>query len=114
MDIQKLQNRIETLPQLIRDQELAVIEAEHLYQLDKLSYDVAFSQVLIRSKLANATEKKAEALVETQEIKTTLLESERNLKKQESMQKYLENRFIAVRKLMSGEERHFIPNTTGN
>jgi hypothetical protein len=113
MQLNELQQQLETLPNEIRDQELKVIEKEHTTQLDKLTYDVAFSQAMLRSQKPNATEKKAEALIETRVLKESLFNSEMKLKKEESAQRHLENRFTSVRKLASMEMENMKSQITG-
>lgn len=114
MDITKLQSELETLPDQIRTQENKVVEAEHELALAKLDYDVTTAHALLKSKRGNATEKKAEALIEAQFTKGVVIKNEYNLSKEQSAQNYLENKFISARKLSSLEEKHYQSNITGN
>lgn len=104
-DIIALQERLANLPQEIRDAAQEYLEARNEVEKAKLRYDVAISLATLKSQEANATRQKAEAIIGSQEEKSELLKSQLEESKKENTLKYLENQFVAVRKIASLEEK---------
>ena len=104
---------LEELPQKIRNQKVLVIEAEKLKDDTKLKYDVAYGMALIEANAPNATQKKAIATIETKKEAEELIAKEYNLKKEGAGLKYLEDRFISLRKIASIEESLIKVNIAG-
>lgn len=103
VNLHELEQHLTELPTKIRNQELVVLEKEKLLREAKLEYDVCFGMTLTGSKAPNATEKKSMAIVGSQPEAKNVIEAEYNLKKEEAGLKYLENRFVAFRKISSIE-----------
>lgn len=114
VDLAQLEDHLQKLPAQIRDQELKVVEADHKVEQAELKFDVDFGTELIKSKRPNATEKKSEATTMTQPSAEELIEAKYNLAKEEASLHYLENRFIAMRKISSIEEGLLRANISGN
>ena len=103
MNLASLGKKLEELPSEIYSQNKKVLEAEKEYKLEELAFDVAFAQALVGSKRSNATEKKHEAVIETDKMKQDLIKQEWKLKKEEVYAKALNDQFTALRKLSSME-----------
>lgn len=114
VDFTQLEDNLNKLPDQIRKQELKVVEAEKSFKEAKLTYDVARGMVILSSDRPNATEKKSKAEVLAKNEWTKVIEAEYNLKKAEAELNYLNNRFIALRKISSIEERLLQANLSGN
>ena len=114
IDIGQLIDHLNKLPAQIRDQELLVVEADHRAEQAELAYDVSFGMHLVDATKPNATEKKAEATIKSAETNSRLIEAKYNLAKEEAALHYLENRFIAMRKITSIEENLIRANISGN
>lgn len=113
MNIPQLEENLESLPQQIRDQAIKEIEAEKKLDEAKLEYDVAFGMILVGSKKPNATLAKAEATIATKSESQKLLEAKYNHKKEEASFNYLDNKFIATRKIASLESDLIKSNISG-
>ena len=104
INLDQLESKLNELPGKIRDQKNIVIEKEMILEHAKLAYDVRYGMALVEAKKPNATEKKAEAVIESREYAEKVIEAKYNLKKEESALKYLEDKFIACRKIASIEQ----------
>jgi len=104
---------LDALPQKIRDQKIKVIDAERVKNDTKLKYDVAFGVALIEAQAPNATQKKAIATTKTEKKAEDLIASEYNLKKEEAGLKFLEDKFISLRKISSIEQELMRVNISG-
>lgn len=104
-DILKLQESLANLPEQIRDAAQEFLEAKNKAEKAKLKYEVAMSVATLKSQEVNATRQKASAIVATQEEKSEFLRAQLEEAKKENTVKYLENQFVAVRKIASLEEK---------
>jgi len=105
VSLAQLEEKLNTLPSKIREQQLVVVDKEKLVETAKLDYSVALSFSILEAKGTNATTKKATGVLNSENEARALIEAEYNLKKEEAALKYLENKFIALRKISSIEER---------
>ena len=105
IDIGELEQELKSLPEKIRDQELVVVEKTRLLDEAKLTLDVAMGMTVLTSKAPNASEKKAKAIVETQEEQKSLIAAKYNLAKEEAGLTYVSNQFISARKIGGIEEK---------
>jgi hypothetical protein len=103
INLDQLEEKLNELPGKIRDQKNIVIEKERDLENAKLEYDVKYGMALIEAKRPNATEKKADAVIASSFYAEKLIEAKYNLKKAEAGLKYLEDKFIACRKISSLE-----------
>lgn len=105
---------LDALPTKIRDQKLEVIKVENAREKAKLKFNVAFGMALIEAEAPNATEKKAIATQKTEEEAEDLIAKEYDLKKEEAGLKFLEDKFISLRKISSIETELMRVNISGN
>lgn len=103
-DINQLIDHLNKLPNQIREAQKTVIEKREDLETAKLYLEVDTSQAMLKSERANATEKKAEAYMLTKETRLQLLLKQGALDRAENELEYLNNRFIALRKISSIEE----------
>jgi hypothetical protein len=104
IDIHKLEEKLNELPGKIRDQKLLVVEKDKLLEETKLEYNVRYGMALLGANKPNATEKKSEAVMLTEDFAKDVIKAEYELKKEEAALKYLEDKFISCRKISSLEQ----------
>lgn len=104
INIHELQQRLLKLPNEAYQQDKKVLEAKEALEIEKINYDVNYSMALLKAQKANATEKRAEAIVETKEEKIKLLKASIAFEKANSILTAKNNEFIALRKVSSIEE----------
>lgn len=114
LNITELQTKLEELPTDIYNQEKIVLVAKEKVELSKIDFDVSYSTALLATDAPNATEKKAQALVGSSEIKKDLVKNEMEFLKQNAYLTALNNKFIALRKISSIEERLMQSKISGN
>jgi len=114
ISIAQLEDLLSNLPGKIRDQEIKTIEAEKKVDEAKLAFDICYGMALVKAKKPNATEKKAEAEITSEPKSQELIEAKYNYKKEHAALRFLENRFVAMRKIGSLEERLMQANISGN
>lgn len=102
------------LPSQIRDQEKVYIESKAVLEYSKLRLSIALSEAILKSNGANATEKKAYSVVQTAEDAADVIESQKEADLEQAQLKYLENRFISLRKISSIETELIRTQLTGN
>lgn len=100
------------LPGQIRDQEKIYIEAKAGVEHAKLTLGVARAEAIL-STTGNATEKNAYAVRETVEDAADLIEAQKEADLEEAQLKYLENRFVSLRKISSIETELIRTQLTG-
>ena len=100
-----IQESLANLPEQIRDAGQEFLEAKNETEKAKLKYEVAMSVATLKSQETNATRQKAEATIATVEEKGELLKSQLEEARKENILNYLENQFVAVRKIASLEEK---------
>jgi hypothetical protein len=113
IETNKLQDALEVLPDRIRQQELEVAQAENEVELKKLKFDVAFGMALAGSKKPNATEKKYDALIISQEESKELIGAKYELAKRKAEFNFQTNEFIKLRKISSLREQTFKSDSSG-
>ena len=104
---------LSTLPGKIRDQEKVFIESKAVLDLAKLSLSVAKAQSILES-TGNATEKNAQAVRDTEVEASNLIQAQKETDLEEAGLKYLENRFVSLRKVSSIETELMRVNVSGN
>lgn len=104
MNIQKITENLEKLPQMIRDSANLKVEAKQKTEIAKLRYEVTISQGMLKSTKANATLQKAESIIYAKEEKKALFEAELYESKLDNEVEYLKNNFISTRKLANLHE----------
>lgn len=104
ISLEQLEEKLNELPHKIRIQKDAVLLKEKEYEEAKLTYQVEYSMALVAARKPNAAEKKADAIVSSQPTYLKVIEMEYNLEKEKSGLKYLEDKFIACRKIASLEQ----------
>lgn len=114
MNIVELQKSLEKLPNDIYLAEKKVLEAKNTLELKKIDYNVSFSTALLATDASNATEKKAQAEISTLNIRKELLKVEQEYLRHQAYLQALNNKFIAVRKISSIEERLMQAQVSGN
>lgn len=114
IDINDLQKQLTELPGKIRIAGTAYLENEDKVKTAELEYNVALSVATLKSQETNATRQKADAIVKTKVEKKNLLSAELELAKAENELKYLENRYITMRKLAQLESDMIRSNVSGN
>lgn len=101
------------LPGQIRDQEKVCIEAKAVVERAKLSLSFSRSSTILETN-GNATEKNAMATTETEKEALDLIQAQKEYDLEEAGLKYLENRFIAIRKIVSLEQEMIKSQLSGN
>ncbi len=105
MDINKLVEQLETLPNQIFVQEQRMLEAKQKLEDAKLNYEVKLAFETVASKGNNAAEKKSMAICKTEPEKREVLKASLEYERQNASLTHLNNSFIAVRKMASIEEK---------
>lgn len=101
---QKLIDKLEKLPSEIYEQEKKVIEAKEKLESKKIELDVKFSQAMLESQRPNASEKKAEAIIKTEEIKREVLKANIELERATAYLTAQQNHFTSLRKISNIEQ----------
>jgi len=101
--IQEIEDRLENLPEEIYQAELKMIENRALVDRDKYLLEAEQSVVISNSDAPNATEKKAQALIETKGRKENLINSTMKYEKAKAYLTLLNNEFTSLRKISSVE-----------
>jgi hypothetical protein len=114
MNLTQLQNNLETLPSQIRDQELLVIEAKNKLEEAKVIYEAKFAFEIVASKGENAQEKKAKAILASDEKKRNVLKANLEYERKNTVLTYLNNQFNAIRKLANLFEKTYSAEISGN
>lgn len=112
-DVNQLVKMLSELPGKIRDQEKVFIESKAVLDLAKLSLSVAKAQSILES-TGNATEKNAQAVRDTEIEASNLIQAQKETDLEEAGLKYLENRFVSLRKVSSIETELMRVNVSGN
>jgi hypothetical protein len=113
IDLSQLEDKLNKLPHQIRTQQDIVNEKMKLLEESKLEYDVCFGITLTGSKASSATDRKSMATIGSQKEAEKVIEAKYNLEKEKSALKYLENRFVALRKISSIENDLHRVNASG-
>lgn len=104
IDFAQIEKHLNELPSQIRDAQKEVITAKGEVERVKLELSIAKSASITASKAPNATEKTAFAIMATKAEQLKLIEAEEKKEEKENIAEYLNNRFIAVRKIASLEQ----------
>lgn len=112
-DVNKLVELLNKLPSQIRDQERVFIESKAVLDMEKLSLSVAKAQSILKS-TGNATEKNAQAVRDTEVEASNLIQAQKEADLEEAQLKYLENRFVSLRKISSIETELIRTQLSGN
>lgn len=100
------------LPGQIRDQERMFILSNEALDLKKLEMTVAKSNSILKS-TGNATEKNAQAVVDTVTEAIALINAQKDTDLEEASLKYLENKFTSLRKISTIETELIRTQLTG-
>jgi hypothetical protein len=114
MNLEEIKKELEVLPNKIRVSALLVLEEQKKLDDKKLAFDVAYGLNLINSNKKNATEKKAEAVINSKTEATLLIEQRYIHKKKELSLSYNQDQFTALRKIANIELEQIKANLTGN
>ena len=106
--------KLEKLPNDIYSQEKKTLDAKFNYELKEIELDVKISEEILIAQKPNASEKKAQALVATGELRKEVLRLNIEYERQKSYLKALENKFISLRKISSIEESLMKIGASGN
>jgi len=98
-----LEEALRVTPGQKRDQQLAFLEAEKVFNEVKLAYEVAQAVAIKNSNAKNATEKKADAIIATEKEKKTLIDVEYNKNIEKAKYDFLSDKYISLRKIASIE-----------
>lgn len=99
IDIHKLEDDLEKLPFRIYTQEKVVIDAKEDLEMAKMELKIKIAAVMLNSKRPNATEKKAEADVNSKKEQEIVLAKAIEFEKQQAYLTALNNKFVALRKI---------------
>lgn len=100
---QKLIKKLEKLPDEIYEQEKKTLEAKEALEMKKIELDVKQADAMLKAQKPNASEKKAQALIDTQETRKEVLKSSLEYERQNAYLTALNNQFTALRKVSSIE-----------
>lgn len=101
------------LPSQIRDQEKVFIESKAALDTTKLKLSVSKAMSIVSS-TGNATEKNAKALIDTETEAINLIQAQKESDLEEASLKYLQNKFVSLRKISSIETELIRTQLTGN
>jgi len=111
---EQLQDRLLHLPDEIYKVEKKALKAKEELEMSKIDFDVRYSMALLKAQKANATEKKAAAVIESQEAKKELLQVNIKYERANALLTAKNNEFIAIRKVSSIEESLIKSKLSGN
>lgn len=113
MDILKIRENLEQLPQKIRTAGNIYVEAKNVAENAKLKLEVALSMATLESKETNATRQKAYAVARTQQEKREYFKAVLAEERAKTELEYLNNSFIATRKIASLYEQEMKSGSSG-
>jgi hypothetical protein len=103
----ELIGKLNSLPRRISEAQIKVAKLKEELEKEKAKYDVIFSSHLISSQASNATQKKAEATVKSEDDKIKVINASFKYEHALAGLKAQENQFVAFRKIAQIQSEGF-------
>lgn len=114
INLTDLQQHLEELPNQIYEQEKKMLIAKEALEMKKIDYDVSYASALLAANAPNATEKKAQAEIGSQMVRSEQVKCEINFLRENAYLTALNNKFVALRRISGIEERLMGAKISGN